>query len=192
MSPTRRDILRSIAGVAVALPVAALPQVAPQAAAVVPEHWNTVETVSIDDRTDPLPERSWDAQAFVFTQDEGSGRYTQRQLILVGYADGSVRLCFAAADCFDSLSFERGHTAIHLAPDLGAEVWRGIFATSADEPMPTAPMAPGEPTWDDERTLRYNRQQQRLLRMYRYVANETAIEGNPGVHRWFNPQKNGG
>lgn len=192
MSPTRRDVLRSVAGVAVALPLATLPQVAAAAddlpVIAEPAHWNTVQTDYSDESIGTLPDRAWDAHAFVFTQEDDSGRYTQRRLTLVGYVDGSVRLCFSSADVFDRLNVGDGRTAVHLAPDLGAEVWRGLLATSEDDPMPTAPMPPGEPVpWGEEKTKRYYRQQQRLIRMGRYADREDAIEGNPGVHRWFNP-----
>lgn len=58
MSPTRRDVLRSVAGVAVALPLATLPQVAPQAvAAAIPA--SASEAPPLDTPSEPWSAWVW-------------------------------------------------------------------------------------------------------------------------------------
>lgn len=148
-------------------------------------HWNTVEQYSIDDpRSTPTPPESWDAVGYFFVHDRHTGRATQRQILLKGHVDGSMRIAFCATSSFDQLRVGRGLTAIYLAPDLAGEVWKGLFATSDHDVQPTAPFE--RQPWDDER---YLEGQQRIHRMQRYSRTENVLEGgDEGVYTWFHPK----
>lgn len=206
MSPTRRDVLRSLAGVAVALPVAALASALPAghvAAAIAPQSepepfevapgvhvldgaplWNTVETMTIDEDPRMHPDWSWEATGYFFVHNKQTERATQRRIDIAGFVDGSMRIGVSAPDCFDKLRVGRkgrGYVAVHLAPDLANEIWRGLFAQSEDDVQPTAPLEP-QP-WDDDR---YREGQRRIGRMQRYSRTENEIEGgDEGVSHWF-------
>lgn len=163
MSPSRRDLLRSLAGVAVALPVATLaPMTAPSASAAAPNHWNSVQ-LDRDPKRSHQTALSWHADAHAFVYSTGLNRVVARQLHIQAYVDGSMRLCIAPTGAFDRLPIDKGFAAIYLAPDLAQEVYQGLFAESPADVMPVEPAR--RRVWSDE-AFRWRLEQTRRMRLY--------------------------
>lgn len=173
MSPTRRDLLRSLAGVAVALPIATLPAIAhatPPAPTAPQTRWNTVETRPVQEGDPPI---AWSASAIVVAHSsEGDqNREASREMHIGVYPDGSMRICFCPINPFKDLPVGGRHTAIFIDPEMSAEVWRGLFAKDEADTLPTKP-APPKP-WDE---AEYRRDQARIGRRRRYAQIEEQFD----------------